>query len=545
MAYPQEHIATIPIPATKRYYLEMLKRSDLWYSKSMKDEKIPTKLLDYLPRDIIEQYQIMPVDMEVQKEDGTLSERLVLVTDWVQNLKEISLFEEMAGMPVKIKISDNENVKQGILFHYNVKTKLMDIANLENEEEEQRGVDQEYDATVNSLIVTKLENIIHTALNKGGSDIHLHPGDKQTYVKIRIDGRLVNFSKEYPIDESEKNYIVNIVKNMCRPALNTSNHLMPDDGSFRRKWNQKWIDFRVSTMPTILGQEVVIRLLDSTKVPLNMDQLGFSEKDKTKIKKIIMIPAGLFFVTGPTGSGKSTTIHAAMEPFKRMDHKCITIENPCEYRDENLAQIQIREGGEKVSLDGRKIFKAILRQDPETIFYGETRDKEDASLLITATLSGHRILSTLHATDAVSGLDRLFDLGVEKSSLKQINGILSQRLLTLNCPHCSEAYTPSEEETLLLTDLEIADLQSGAPKQGKGCASCNEGFLGRKVVTEIIVFTNEFRDFLLEKEHGIIEIQKYLREKQDFKTIWENGLELVKAGQVKLSELIRVFPPSL
>lgn len=524
-----------PIPATKKYYQDSLKTNGLWYDKSIKDADIPNDMLHVFGKEIIEKYQVIPVGFDA-------AGQLILVTDLSQNLKETPLFEELAGMSVKINLSDAENVREGILFHCNVRTK-QNADGLSDIEEEET---DEYDEVEKSALVSKVERIISTALNRGGSDIHLEPGDSRMYVSIRIDGRLVNFSREFPIDKNEKTLIVNIVKSMCKPPMNTSNKIMPDGGSFTRVFNQKLIDFRISTIPTIRGQKMVIRLLDSNKVPLDLDELGFLNEDIKSIQKALMMSAGLFIVTGPVGSGKSTTIHAAIKPFKSLNHNTITIENPCEYRDELLTQIQIRQAESKErSLDGKKIFKEILRQDPETIFYGETRDQEDAELLITASLSGHRVLTTLHAKDAVSALDRLLDMGINKSSLlKELNGILSQRLLALNCPNCVENYVPSGEEILLLSQQDLDHINNGTPKQGKGCPACNEGFLGRTVVAEIILFDNKFRDFL-NKERGINEILFYLRKEKQFKTIWEKGIELVKAGKVTLSELIRVFPPSL
>jgi type IV pilus assembly protein PilB len=539
MALPQERLPMIPVPATKEYYLNLLKQSDLWYKELIKDQIIPSTILTIFKKEIIEQYQIIPVAIEVE---GNLK-RLILVTDyWNENVKELPYFEEIAKMPVKLKMCTSDNIKEGILFHYNLTARLVETPYFQDVDVVVQKEENEFEK---SLVFKKIEKIIHTALNKGASDIHLLPGDNGTYVLIKIDGRLINFSKEYPMSESDKSYIVNIVKSMCEPIMDSSNYTMPEDGSFRQRWNQKWIDFRVSTMPTIRGQKVVIRLLDPSKVPLDLDELGFPEEDKILIKKILMIPIGLFFVVGPVGTGKSTTIHAALKPYKRLDHNIITIENPCEYRDELLTQVQIREGAESNNLDGKQIFKASLRQDPKTFFYAETRDAEDAKNLITAALSGHRIVTTLHGIDAIQGLDRLYDMGVEKSALKLINGILAQRLIARNCPHCSELYELSENEKLLLTDQEIEYIESGTPKKGKGCAACNEGFLGRKVIAEIIVFNNEFRDLLFLKPRGITEIQEYLRDKQGFKTIWEKGLDLVKAGEIKLSELIDAFSPNL
>lgn len=525
-----------PKPATKEYFQDLLRHSGLWYEQIIKELMIPEKLLTLFDKEIIEEYRIIPVGVET---DGSL-ERLVLVTDLDQNIKDVPLFEEMSKMSVKLKICDSDNIKEGILYHYNVRAKLAD-SNMQYFSEVKKT--EEENEVEKSEVRRKIENILKTAFNKGASDIYFHPGDYCTYVVIEIDGRLVNFSKEYPFKESEKSYVVNVIRTMCK--LDSLNKNMPGEGSFHKVLDNKNIDFRVSILPTIRGEKVVIRLLDPSKRPLDLDELGFPEEEKRLIKKIMMMPLGLFFVVGPVGTGKSTTIHAALNPLKGLDHNIITIENPCEYRDELLTQVQIREGTESNNLDGNVIFKASLRQAPKTFFVGETRDGKDAAMLITAALSGHRIVTTLHGIDAIEALDRLYNMGVEKSSLKLINGILAQRLLPKNCPHCSESYELEEDELLMLTEKEIEYIRSGTPKKGKGCSYCNEGYLGRKVVAEIIVFNNELRDFMLLQTRGIIEIQKHLSEKHGFKTIWEKGLELVKNGEVKLSQLIDEMRPNM
>lgn len=525
-------------PATKEYFQGLLRQSGMLYERKerIKELIIPENLLNIFDKDTIEEYRIIPVGIE---NDGS-QERLVLVTDLDANFKEIPLFEEMSKMSVNLQICDSDNIKEGILYHYNIRANLADTHTQHFSEVKKTDEESEVEK---SEVRRKIENILKTAFNKGASDIYFHPGDYCTYVVIEIDGRLVNFSKEYPFKESDKSYVVNIIRTMCN--LDSINKNMPGDGSFHKVIDNKNIDFRVSILPTIRGEKVVIRLLDPSKRPLDLDELGFPEEEKKLIKKIMMMPLGLFFVVGPVGTGKSTTIHAALNPMKGLDHNIITIENPAEYRDELLTQVQIREGAESNNLDGSLIFKASLRQAPKTFFVGETRDRKDAGMLITAALSGHRIVTTLHGIDALESLDRLYDMGVDKTALKLINGILAQRLIPKNCTKCSEIYELEEDEIMMLSEKELEYIQSGTPQKGKGCSHCNEGFSGRKVVAEIILFNNEFRDFLSMQSRGIIEIQKYLSEKHGFRTIWQKGLDLVKNGEIKLSQLIDVMRPNM
>lgn len=519
-------------PATPDYFIEKTKKSGLWYEKKLADISIPADILSMLDREIIEIHQIMPVEIE--------QDRLILVTDQIQSLKKLSYFEDISKWPVKIKITDPENIKNGIFHHYNLK------ATLSNPEMNNNDDDLIPSNIEKSLIEKTIEKIFTAALNEGASDIHLLPGENTTYVLLKIDGRLVNFSSRFPISKNEKIYLVNVIKLMCTPPREPSNSSLPDRGSIKYKWNEKWIDLRVSTMPTIRGQKVVIRLLNSSRVPLDLDQLGFTPEDKRFISKILMLSSGLFIVSSPVGTGKSTTIHAALKAVRGLEHNIITIENPAEHKDEFLTQIEMRlDGEERMQLTGERIFDSVLQQDPETIFYTETRSPNDAALLLRACLSGHQIFTTLHARNAISSLYRLFNMGVDKEDLlRELNGILSQRLLAANCPHCSESYVPTEEETLLLRDEEIEHVMSGTPKKGAGCSNCHNGYKGRIVVCESILFDNELRDFILFEAKGIVSLKNFLK-KKGFRSIWDKGLDLVKEGKVTLSELIRVFPPDL
>lgn len=533
------------VPATHDYFLEQIKKSGLWYSKIIKDEKISPDILKLLDKTIIEAYQIMPVDIEIEKSKNNETEnneteikRLILVTDQHQSFKNSSFFEDVANMPVKIMMCDPENIKQGIFYHYNFKSNPIDNDSYSDMEMDENDSND----TNKSIIREYVEKILITAINENASDIHFLPGDNGTYVVLKIDGQMIDFSKKFKIEKKEKIYLVNVIKTMCDPPMD-GQALLPDDGSIKFRKNNSKYDFRVSTMPTIRGQKVVIRLLNNNQVPLDLEQLGFTAEDIKAIKKSTNKASGLFIVSGPVGTGKSTTIHAALKRTRGLHHNIITIENPVEHRDELLTQIEMRlEGDERTRLDGDVIFDSILRQDPKTIFWTETRNRKDASQLITACLSGHRIMTTLHATDAIESLYRLFNMGVNRFDLvRQINGILSQRLLVLNCPECAQPYTPPEEDLQMLSDKEIEYILSGNPKKGVGCPACIDGYKNRIVVAESIVFNNSFRDFILYGHKGIREIQIYLKENMGFKSMWEKGLDLVYEGKVTLFNLLDVL----
>lgn len=528
-------------PGSRKYYQSLLKNSGQWYGKNLAAEKIPKETLELVSRELVEKYQIIPVAV-VRDPETEKPMKITVVTSWHQTLKSIPEIETLVGIPLEVKLDEEENVLLGIEYHYSLEARKDDFTLSYRDMEDER--EETSDDSKKDKVVNKVDTIIKRALSKGASDIHLKPGVNGTYVLMKIDGRLVNMSKEFPIEKSEKLSVVNIIKQKCTPPMETSNKLTDDDGSFMLNNGEKWVDFRVSTIPTIYGQKVVTRILDTSKVALNLDTLGFLPEDRKIINKMLLIPDGLVLVVGPVGSGKSTTIHAMLKKYNGLERNIITIENPCEYKDEFLTQIQERDAvNDKVKFVGKDALRSILRQDPEIIFYAEIRDEEDTALTLRATLTGHKIFSTLHSYDAISSIDRLRDMGVQPNTLlRQLKCIVAQRLVALNCPHCKEPYQPSEDELILLDQRQIEYVMQGTPKAGKGCNRCNNGYLGRTVLPEIIVFDNRLRE-LLKKEPERNAILKELRSRQEFRTMFEKGLELVRNGDVKLEELIRRLSP--
>ena len=494
---------------------------------------------------MVEEYQIIPIAIE--QDNNYPNGRVLLVTGRAQNFKMISLLEDLIGYPIQLKKSDDLNVSTAIKFYYDVdidKNLNDDFKKVEDDEDSDDDDDQN-DPLALSPIQTKVENIIRAALSKRASDIHLKPHENGSFVLFRIDGRLINFSKDYIISKREKSRVINIIKNMCEPPLDPNNKFISHGGSFKRKWNDRSIDFRVSTMPTICDEKVVIRLLDTSQVPLDIACLGFFKEDIELINRVLKTPTGLFIVSGPTGSGKSTTLHSVVKVFNGLENNTITIEDPVEYRNEELTQVQIRETDtEKLTLNGPKILKVGLRQDPDNFIYNEVRTDEDAQITIRTAITGHRVLTTVHARDCISTLDRLFEMDIKRMSLlRELNCIVAQRLVGLNCLKCVQPYTPTDDEMTLLTDIEKVSILASSLKKGVGCPSCDGGIHGRTVVAEVLVFDNQLRDFL-RQDRGIVEILGEIRSTREFKTLWEKGLLLVMDGQISLSELTRVINPN-
>lgn len=536
-----ENLNAVIEPATPEYYMKLLRESGQWYDGDLVKAEILDNIIRRVSPKDAETYQIVPLCIE--PESKTNKSVLVLITDIAQNAKIVDRLESLFGMPVKILFCENHTIIKGLKYYYNVDGKSP--ANLfairEHVIAEDDDSDDVSEQDINTPLQKKLENILITACNKKASDIHLDPNKSGITVRFCIDGRLVDVTKDFVINgKKEKNALINLVKNKCEPKLNIANSLMPEDGSFSLNYDGRNISFRVSTLPTNLGQNATIRVLPTSRTVLDLNRLGFTEEDNKKISYASSTPSGLFLVVGPTSSGKTTTLYSIVQGFGGLANKTITIEDPVEYNDDSLTQVQIREvGDEKLILDAPKILKAALRQAPKNILYGEVRDERDADVCIQAAQTGHRVLSTLHARSVITALDRLFDMGIKRSSLlTEINCIIAQRLVGLLCTTCSSEYIPVEDSTL--SKENALYLQGGSPRvAGNGCKFCNGGYLGQTVVAEVLVFDNQLRDFL-KVERGIKETLDMLREKYTFKTLWEKSLDLVFEGKVDIKEVLRV-----
>lgn len=525
------------LPATTKHYIEQLKKNGQWYGKPLVDEKISAQIIKLVDADIVREYQVVPVGIE--------NDDLVLVTSLIKTMKSADKLMELLQRGIKLQLDTLENVASGIQFYYDVSpiVRYTEFEALTEEDSNQEDTGDPYEY---SAIIAKVDDMIANALKSRASDIHIHPHENGSFVLFRIDGRLINFSAEHVIERKDKKAVVNVIKNRCTPAMNISNHLMPEGGTFKIPWSGRIVDFRVSTMPTIRGQKVVIRVLNTKRVALDLNKLGFTPEERRLMDSALLRTSGFFIVSGPTGSGKSTTLHAILKRFNGLENNTITIENPVEYKDETITQTQVREAdSDKTTLDSKTIFKTTLRQDPDNVYYGEVRDEEDAKIAIEAAQTGHRVLTTVHADDVPTTLDRLFDLDIKRSSLlSKLNCIMSQRLVMQLCPHCSIPGELSEDDTMMLSEAERADLESGTLKKaGPGCKECFHGYLGRSVVAEFVVFDNALRDFL-RHDRGICEILEELRNTKGFQTMWDKGLAMVKQGRVNFSDLLRAITPN-
>lgn len=388
-----------------------------------------------------------------------------------------------------------------------------------------------------SPIAKIVDLIIETALEEKASDIHIEPQEKQSLVRFRIDGILHDVLF---IPKAIHDQIITRIKILAR--LRTDEHLAPQDGKFRSEFNDEQLDVRVSILPVADGEKVVMRLLASKFRQFSLMDLGMSKVDMEKVEKGIQKTYGMVLSTGPTGSGKTTSIYAILKILNSREKNITTIEDPIEYRMKGVNQIQVNQ---KTNLTFANGLRSILRQDPNIIFVGEIRDSETAGIAVNAALTGHLVLSTLHTNDAPTALPRLIDMQIEPFLVAStVNVIIAQRLLRKICEMCKVSYVISREELRLkLSEEVVSAFFDGKPEitlyKGRGCRVCHQsGYLGRLGVFEVLVVTKGIKDLIVKREDADV-IGRKARE-EGMTTMFEDGLQKVIAGLTTIEEVLRV-----
>jgi type IV pilus assembly protein PilB len=317
--------------------------------------------------------------------------------------------------------------------------------------------------------------------------------------------------------------------------LDIAERRMPQDGRIELSVNNQPIDLRVSVLPTMFGESVVMRVLDRSNVSLDLDKLGMREDDLTVIRQLIHKPNGIVIVTGPTGSGKTTTLYSALRELNDISAKLITAEDPVEYDIDGIIQCQIKP---EIELTFGRILRSMLRQDPDTVLVGEIRDKETAEISVQASLTGHLVFSTLHTNDAPSAIARLLDLGLEPFLVTAtLEGIVAQRLCRKICNNCKEEYQPSEEQLMEL-ELRPDDVVGKTFYYGKGCETCNNtGYKGRIGIYEIMLFDDDLRDMII--KHASTQVLRMEARKRGMRTLRQSGLLAIYDGITTIEEVVR------
>jgi len=385
---------------------------------------------------------------------------------------------------------------------------------------------------VDEVNITHLvDGIVAHAVKAGASDIHIEPRMDHADVRLRIDGIL----EDYKVLPGEQHHaVVSRIKILAN--LDIAEKRRPQDGVIYIRFGDADVDFRIATTPTIYGEGVVMRVLDQGKASVKLTDLGFTGKDLAVVMEALEEPYGFVLSTGPTGSGKTTTMYAMINKLNRSEQKIITIEDPVEYRMDDINQIPVNHA---IGTDFAVLLRSVLRQDPNIVLVGEIRDEETAHVAVQAALPGHLLLSTLHTTDAPEVLLRLMEIGVEYFYVREVvKLIIAQRLLRELCPNCKTDYAPTSGD---LADLGLPPDSKAALKTSAGCASCrNTGFIGRTGVYEVMPMSPEIKE-LMAPDVPLIKVRQCAIE-GGMRTLWQNAVEKVLAGQTSLEEIRRAVP---
>lgn len=485
--------------------------------------------LQELPKEIVEAYLQFPLRNEfipVRCKDGVLtlwalSDRALVLSDflgWRQGLTiRVERVAEVKFYPVLEQALALWEEDHG--------------ANARNEDakEDESGQELLGWSHDDAPIVRLVNKTMHQAISQGASDIHFEGQDNAFMIRFRLDGELNTLKI---LDKSLQTTIVARIKVMG--DMDVAESRVPQDGRIQVRLGQKNVDIRVSTMPTMNGEKAVLRILDRSKNILSLPDLGMEGNDLAVFRQAIAQPHGIVLVTGPTGSGKTTTLYAGLSELVNETTNIMTVEDPVEYHLGGVNQVQVNRAA---GVTFASSIRAFLRQDPDIILVGEVRDQETASTAVQAALTGHLVLTTLHTNDAATAVSRLLEMGIEPFLLaSSLSLVMGQRLVRLNCPHCTEETALSE---VLLAQAGL-DFSFGLTQaRGKGCEHCLQtGFRGRRGIFEFLPVDEEVRALIMEKA-SVDRIKAKARE-AGFRTMLEHGLSLVREGKTPLEEVIRV-----
>src|SRR3954470_10119822 len=468
------------------------------------------------------------------KVHGTLT---VAMTE-PQSLPKIDRLRQLTGCKVRPVLALEANVREFIKKYAagetNVDSFLTSLAESDVEVVERESVDEgptpDRDKMVPGSPIINLVNVaLLTAVRDKASDIHIEPHKNGTRIRYRIDGVLRDLMKPPPGMHAA---IVSRIKVIGK--MDIAEKRLPQEGRVHIIAEGREIDLRVSSMPTLLGEKLVVRILDKANLRVRLEDLGFRPECLASFKRMLNQPHGLVLVTGPTGSGKTTTLYSALDLIRSPELNIVTIEDPVEYQLDLINQTHVHE---QVGLTFARALRSILRQDPDVIMVGEIRDHETARVAVQAALTGHLVLATLHTNDAPGAVARLLDMGVESYPLSSaINGVVAQRLARSICPACATKYYPSEQE---LHDAELSDKVGRAFRKGAGCQQCHDsGFVGRFGIYEVLEITPDLRR-MVHKATASHELRHEFQ-RQGGRTLREEGVQAALEGRSSLDEVLRV-----
>jgi len=489
---------------------------------SLEGVELPEELIKLLPVGLAQLHRAIPVGW-----DGHALQIAMVDPFHHQSIEDLRF---ALGVEVQLVIAPEDEVIELLRRCYSRGAGEMKEVLHQLELEAQAAQDAQDADTAAAPIVRYVDLVMQQAINDRASDIHFEPFEHDFKIRYRVDGALYEMA---PPPRHLATTIISRVKVMAN--LNIAERRLPQDGRIQREVGGRQVDMRVSTLPTQFGESVVLRVLDRSSVNLSLEALGMPKSIYDYLVRTIELPNGIFIVTGPTGSGKTTTLYACLDKINTIDAKVLTAEDPVEFDIEGIIQVPVNDG---IGLTFARVLRAFLRQDPDRIMVGETRDVETAQIAIQASLTGHLVLTTLHTNDAPGAVTRLIDMGVEPFMISAaLEGVLGQRLIRKVCAQCRTAYEPTEAvlSQLGLSPHEIGDRQF---YYGSGCAACNStGYRGRKGIYELLDVNEPVRELINQRAPSVVLKQKAIE--LGMSTLREDGLRLIFDGETSIEEVLK------
>ncbi len=490
---------------------------------SLSSMVIDPQIVQRVSVDVARRYTLIPV--------FEIGNTLTIAMADPLNIIAIDEIKYLTGLNIKRAIATATEIKEAIDQYYSVGDSLSHIMGHRGDERTPAldGISSLTDPQSETPIIKLVNLIIAKAVREKASDIHIEPEESRLRIRYRVDSVM---REEAAPPKSMQNELISRIK--IASNLDVSEKRLPQDGRFFMNVEGQIIDLRVSTLPTIHGEKIVIRILDRRNLLLTFDQLGFSQRLEERWRNVIHKPEGLVLISGPTSSGKTSTLYAALQAINSIEKNIITVEDPVEYSLPLIIQIQINE---KAGLTFPSALRSILRQNPDIIMIGEIRDAETAQMAIRSSLTGHLVFSTIHTNDAPSAITRLIDMGIESYLVASaIKGVLAQRLVRVNCPECSQPYMPPEPLLQRAGLVDLADCLNFT--RGVGCPACKmTGFKGQTGIYEFVELTPSLAELVI-KNASLNQIKEEAH-KFGYIPLFEMGLEKLTTGKVCLEELLK------
>ncbi|MGE4546332.1 MAG: type IV-A pilus assembly ATPase PilB [Desulfurella sp.] len=508
---------------SKKYSIETINLSKIQPQK---------EAINSIPSEVARKHRVFPFSIE--------NNTLKVALSSAENVFLIDELRFITGKKISIYLAKESQINEYLIRYYGTSKELEvlvrnvtdSIDNFDSSVEQIESLDFDETSNIDDAPIIKLANsILESAVKEGASDIHLEPYENKFRVRFRIDG------KAKTVNTPPKTIASNLTTRFKIMAkLNIAEKRLPQDGRIRIKALGKLIDLRVSTVPTVFGEKLVMRLLDRENIKVSLDNINMRPTDLKRFRDAINLPNGVVIVTGPTGSGKSTTLYAALNELNSEDKNIMSVEDPVEYNLEGINQVQVKED---IGLTFSSALRSFLRQDPDIIMVGEIRDTETAEIAIRAALTGHLVLSTLHTNDSVSAITRLIDMGVDRYLIaSSLRLVLAQRLVRKICTHCKQPIN-LPKEVLLKAGFNEAELDDIKLYKGKGCSHClDTGYKGRMAIFEVLPVSEDIREMIINSKDENAIRQKALIE--GMLTLKQDGLQKVKQGITTLEEVLSV-----